>query len=237
VKVVKIAGGVALAAGMLLGGVAQAAVIGTLSFTTPTGTVTPTESIDVWVTLTLDESSDPLSYLPNDGFPSGVNPDDIPLEAYSFDVDDFVPFDSYNYVSAFTSRSCSDTFTVGCSDVGSEYGWSSANSDNWFDFEGTINPGESVDFKLYTLTPADGSATPGFYEAFNVGLGLSVYGEDADGNELEADIYQFYTDCGDASCDFSRTVVPIPAAAWLFGSAMVGLVGLARRRSGGRQAR
>ena len=37
----------------------------------------------------------------------------------------------------------------------------------------------------------------------------------------------FYTLPG---ADFGRVVVPVPAAVWLFGSGMLGLVGLARRK-------
>lgn len=37
-------------------------------------------------------------------------------------------------------------------------------------------------------------------------------------------------DCRVSNADITNTAVPIPAAAWLFGSAMIGLAGVARKR-------
>ena len=206
---------------------ANASVIATLTFLDPTGTVTADESIDVWVRLSLDIESDPLTYDPFDSFPNGINFDDLPLE------DDFGnQFEAYNFAFLFQTRSCNDTFTVGCSGAGSQYSYNLPTSDRWFDFEGTINPGESVDILLYTLNPTGGLAAPGFYELFTVGVGIAVEGEDEFGNVIEADIYRFTTNCPDANCTFSRTVtpVPLPAAVWLFGTALLGLFGVSRRR-------
>jgi hypothetical protein len=222
---------VTLMVGLLQSAAAYSAVIGSLVFVTPTGTVGATDTIDINVRLTLDASSDPLTYNPYDSYPNGVNDNDIPLEGH----DDFgnpVVFAEYSYIGQFTGRSCNDTFTVGCSGAGSQYSYSVPTTNSWFDFDGTINAGESMDFTLYTLTPVAGGAAPGTYDLFTGYLGLEIIGEDEFGSELRADIYSFSTNCSDANCTFSRTVsaVPLPAAAWLFGSAMIGLFGIARRK-------
>lgn len=233
-KILKTFGVVALAAGMLQSATAYSTVVGTLVFTDPTGTVNADDTIEVRVRLTLDGSSDALTYNASDSYPSGVNPADIPLDGYNFDLMEDVPFDTYDYVSQFFGRSCDDTFTVGCSSPGSQYSYSASGlSNSWFDFSGTINPGESLEFNLYKLTPVAGVATPGTYELFTANLGLLVYGTDLDGNEMNADIYRFATNCPDANCTFTRTVsaVPVPAAVWLFGSALLGLGALKRRKA------
>lgn len=38
------------------------------------------------------------------------------------------------------------------------------------------------------------------------------------------------SDCMNSIDDFGFSAVPVPAAAWLFGSGLVGLIGVARRR-------
>ncbi|MEM9057229.1 MAG: VPLPA-CTERM sorting domain-containing protein, partial [Pseudomonadota bacterium] len=223
--------GIVAAAALLQGATANASLIGTLSFIEPTGTVTANESIQVWVRLTLDANSDPLTYNPTDPFPAGLDPDLLPLEGRNRETGEIVPFESYSFASPFVSRGCDDTFTVGCSDPGSQYSFESASSNSWFNFTGSLGSGDSLDFMLYTLTPTDGTATPGTYELFTAGLGFLVFGEDADGNELLGEVLRFDTDCGGPECTFTRTVsaVPLPAAAWLLGSALLGVFGASRR--------
>lgn len=225
---------------MLIGGAANAAVISSLSFTSPAGTVGSTDSIEVWATLTVDPASDePLTY---DGgsYLGGLPTSLIPTEAEVWNPEtfsyDYTPFGSYDYVGAFTSQTCSGTFTSGCSD--GEYHISANTSglgNGWFDLT-TLNlaPGQSQDFLLYVFTPTDGSAAPGEYTFYNMGLGFTVHGLDADGNAIEQDIL-FGATCvsQSESCAFTRTVVsavPVPAAVWLFGSGLLGLVGIARRK-------
>jgi len=224
-------GAAALCAAALYSTSAASAVIGTLVYDDPTGTAFTTDSIDVWVTLTLDPSSDSLTFDRTDPFPSGIDPADIPTEAWDWNTSSYVPFETYDFIGPTTIRYCDDTFTVGCRNPGSQYTYTTGS--DWPNFSGTINPGESVSFKLFELDPVGGSAAPGTYQLFTAGIGLSVYGEDPDGNQIDADIYQFFTDCPDTNCVFTREVsaVPIPAAAWLFGSALFGLAGIARRRA------
>lgn len=217
--------------------VANAAIIGTLTFRDPTGTVNSNEIIDVWVTLTLDAASDPLAYDPNINAYGGIDPATFPETAY-LQVPPFneVPFDSYDSVSYFTNRSCNDTFAgPGCSNPTPAYDWiTPPPPDRWFDWTGTLNPGESTDFLLYQLSPNGGNAPAGTYQAFDVGLGLLVYGfNDAYQANIDAELLEFNTGCSSGSCSFTRTVVaavPVPGALWLLGSAVTAL-GLVRRRA------
>jgi len=217
---------------------ANAAIIGTLSFRDPTGTVQSNEAIDVWVTLTLDAASDPLMHDTTIDSFGGINPATFPATGY-LQVPPYgtVAFDSYNYVLSWISRSCNDSFAApGCGDPTSAYQWDVPPPPNgWFDWSGTLNPGQSIDILLYRLNPIGGNAPAGIYQAFNVGLGLSVYGSnDAyEGIVVEADLVRFATGCAPGGCSFTRTVVaavPVPGALWLLGSGVAAL-GLIRRRA------
>lgn len=68
----------------------------------------------------------------------------------------------------------------------------------------------------------------GFSPAFNVGIFITLdFAADGTGTMFMSEM-----DLGTVSGDFTWTTsaVPVPAAAWLFGSALVGLVGLKRRK-------
>lgn len=216
---------------------ANAAIIGTLTFRDPTGTVNSNEAIEVWVTLTLDAASDPLVYDHTINSYGGIDPSTFPatgeLDAPPYNE---VPFDSYVYVSPFTTRSCNDTFAApGCGGLTSAYQWGGASSlDDWFNWSGTLNPGESTDIFLYQLFPTTGNAPVGTYQAFNVGLGLTVHGYNNTYQEqVTADLFSISTGCAPGGCSFTRTVipaVPVPGALWLLGSGVAAL-GLIRRRA------
>lgn len=230
----------ALAAVALLGllaGAANASVIASLTFTEPTGTVGPTDSIDVWVTLSLFASSDPLTYDATSDFPNGFDEEDMPALGFNDLTSEQEPFASYDYIGKYIGRGCNDTFTVSCSSPGSEYVYGNPMvlDSEFLDWDGTVNPGESIDFLLWTLSPADGTASAGTYELYDAYIGFTVYGVNANGDPLYADLLEFGTDCQDANCTFSRTVeapvVPVPAAAWLLGSGL-GLLGWFRRKAG-----
>ena len=219
-KRVKAIGIAVLALGMLQSASAYSAVIGTLTYRDPSGTVNANETIDVWVTLTLDGLSDSLTYTPG-AYPNGFNPAVFPLEN-----DQSVAFARYDSIGLFTFNNCDDTFTDGCNDPGSQYTSSTPASDTWFQFDGTISPGGSKDFNLMQWDPITGGAAPATYRLGTVGLGFTVFGLDGNDNPIQADFYEFSTNCSvNDSCAFTRTVsaVPLPAAAWLFGSALAGL--------------
>lgn len=216
---------------------ANAAIIGTLTFRDPTGTVNSNEAIDVWVTLTLDSASDPLVYDNTIDSFGGINPATFPATG-QLQVSPYgeVPFDSYDYVSQFIRRSCNDTFAApGCGGPTSAYQWDVPPPPNgWFDWNGTLNPGESTDIFLYRLTPVGGNAPAGTYQAFNVGLGLTLHGHnDMYEAEVEEDLFSISTGCAPGGCSFTRNVVaavPVPGALWLLGSGVAAL-GLIRRRA------
>ena len=249
----------AVVAAIFLALPAHSALIGQLTFSDPTGTVSPTETIEVWVTLTLDAASDPLnfdnSYTP-DNQPY-ASPLALPLEGSELfgPPEPTYPFTYYDYYSGSHGRTCNDTFTAMCGageyDINSTAGNLPAEPTNWLSLTEdpfVLNPGESIDMLLYEITPADGSAA-GTYELFSIFIALDVVGayeeeictagfdefdeclEELEYNyiELEANLFNFSTDCPDANCTFTRTVVPVPAAAWLFGSALVSM-GVIRRK-------
>ena len=207
---------------------ADSAVMGSLVFTEPTATVAANDVIDVWVTLSLDENSDPLSYDSMSPPLHGWTEADFPAHANG------VPFTSYESVMLYTTRTCNDTFTVNCGAAGSQYSFSVPTSDSWFGLHGTMAPGDSADFLLYQLTPGPGGADPGSYQLYTAGLGLNVQGWDSSGNAIVEEIFGFRTTCIDASCTFTREVspIPVPAAIWLFGSALLGLAGYSWQREG-----
>lgn len=219
------------------GATANAAIIGTLTFRDPAGTVNSNEAIDVWVTLTLDSASDPLVYDNTIDSFGGINPATFPATG-SLQVPPYgaVAFDSYNYVGKWISRSCNDSFAApGCGGPTSAYQWDVPPPPNgWFDWNGTLNPGQSADILLYRLNPIGGNAPAGIYQAFNVGLGLSVYGyNDTYEGDVSAELVSFETGCSPGGCSFTRTVVaavPVPGALWLLGSGVAAL-GLIRRRA------
>ncbi len=238
----------------LLAGTSQAALIGQLTFVDPTGTVGPNDSIDVWVRLTLDPTSDPLIFDTSASADDmSANPLPLPAEGFNFDDPFGFPylFDEYNNLFQFFGRSCNDTFAGPGQCSGGEYIITGSNDPtSWLNLDTepfTLLAGQSVDMLLYEITPNGDPAVPGTYELFDIEIGVDVTGSadctmqgepdicDEFGEngliELEANYFTFATDCPDANCTFSRTVsvVPVPAAVWLMGSALMGLVPLARR--------
>lgn len=234
--------------------VANAAPTGALAFITPTGTVSPTDVIDVWVRLTLDSGSAPLqldSTLPG----LGVNPADIPAEWVSL-------------TGAYTNTSflCSGTFTTRCDGPPYDFSFNASGPDSFnFLADITIDPGESRDYLFGSFTPSAGSVAPGTYTFYNAKFFLVLDGLvpqtepqlDENGNPVLDEngnpvVVPVLDENGDpvllpveqslsiaetcptqtSDCAFTRTVsaVPLPAAAWLFGSGLLGLIGVARRR-------
>ncbi|OAI00851.1 hypothetical protein [Methylomonas methanica] len=122
-----------------------------------------------------------------------------------------------------------------------------------------LSPGDSLDYLLGTFTPNNGAAPAGNYEFYASGLTMYFYGTvrapklddngapvlDGNGDPVLVDFVnaegsfeiastacavQTGPTCPDI---FARTAVaapvPVPAAFWLFGSAMLGFVGYSRR--------
>lgn len=213
---------------------AGAAVVGTLTYIKPTGTALTTDTIEVWARLTLAADSDAITYNPDIAGTFGLGA--LLPATGSSDVEDDVPFASYTGAFLRVGRSCSGTFADGC--LSTQYTIDQGTS-TWFDIEKpfALQAGESRDFLLATITPKNGAAAPGIYTAYGMSIGIGIEGLDANGNALSADALSFNTcpEGNDPSCAFTRTVtdnlseVPVPAAAWLFGSGLLGLAGIGRR--------
>jgi len=228
---------VALAIGFSLS--AQAETTLSLAYTQPTGTVSPTDTIELWATLTVG-GDEAFSFDRDVSSPLfGLTPSLLPTTGTRDDYSAFgVPFASYTDFNLFTSYYCSGNI-IGNACTNGAYTVSVPSSpDNWFatDPAYTQQPGTSHDFLLYTLTPNGGSAAPGNYTLYTVGLGLTVHGFDADGNALSADVSALACQSGDASCSFTRTVTAVPEpASWalmLGGGLAVAAAAVRRRRSG-----
>ncbi|NOQ89498.1 MAG: VPLPA-CTERM sorting domain-containing protein, partial [Gammaproteobacteria bacterium] len=80
--------------------------------------------------------------------------------------------------------------------------------------------GETV---IYTITSAEAIEA----SSFNF---LSAPGGNAAGPFLAASKWQSTGPLGEDSAWVGANVVPVPAAVWLFGSGLIGLIGFARRK-------
>jgi hypothetical protein len=224
-----------LAAGaLLLGNAAHAAIDGTLTFVTPTATIRSTDVVEVWGRLALSATSDALTYdssAPSYGLSALPEFGHFGSTSYFGDTE---PFASYTSSFLVVGRTCAGNFTDGCGPA--QYTGNQSNS-SWFsiDMPFAMNPGDSRDFLLATYTPTDGTAADGTYSASGeFWLGIGVKGLDIHGNELQSYAVKFSTCPSEGpDCLFTRTVstVPVPAAAWLFGSGILGLAGMSRRRA------
>jgi hypothetical protein len=150
---------------------ASASLIATATFTTPAGTVNAMDSIPVFLTLSLDPSSDPLitdgsgnlisSYSIADvqanlfsGLPDGVDPTVDPL---------------HSYLNEFFE--CSGTFTTSCTQ-GPPYDFQFGPP---ISFNLDLEPGNSIDLLLGTFTPTGGIAPPGTYTFLNGGVFIQIF--------------------------------------------------------------
>jgi len=214
----------------------------TASFITPDGIVSPSESIPVWVTLSSDsdfffDNSDP------DGDKSfgNLNSANYPTRGFDFLSRTFIDIEEYESATTTTvSFGCSGSFfiTGSCLD-GGEYDFNFNHSTN-SPFSGknsfTLNTGESQDFLFGTFIPRDGLTPKGTYNFYsaNFAINLKGYGFNEDNERVDLNVhFNLASSCttGDNSCDFSRTVVPLPTAIWFFGSAILGLAGLRRHKN------
>jgi len=275
----------ASSAAMLAMPVQAAQFSAALVFIEPTGVVGPTDSIPIWMRVTLDaDSPDALVITTDSGAtpPFGIPPEYYPTALF---LGDGVGVGGSPFASSFvldgsvfinTSFTCSGTFTSGCTDgppYRFEFNTSPPDSINFLPIDTTfsLQPGESRDYLFGTFFPSDGPVAPGSYFFYGSSLSLNFYGSseettlvlDDDGNPIpllddngepvfdgegnpvfETQVeslpafgeYDFArTPCSsesDPDCvgAFSRTVVPVPGAVWLLGSA-VGLLGWRRRRA------
>ena len=143
----------------------------------------------------------------------------------------------------------STTDVIGAS-VGAAPGFGGATFERFFSFEalsGSGNLSLSVDVEIQAEvqgagTFADSEALFG-YEIGNSGVVASLAGLEMSGNSGDQSqtlpttlAFSVFMQDGDVIDMFAEggaevsSVVPIPAAAWMFGSGLLGLVGIARRK-------
>lgn len=174
---------------------ASAAVIATLTFDEPSAVVANNVSIPVWVTLTLDAASDPLT---SDASANVTSPDPSTL---------FPGHPDITQINFNNSFECSGTFVTGCNLPTDDYNFH-------FNFNAPsfvapsnldLEPGTSTHFLFGTFDPQNGATHAGTYTFYNAIFEFE--GSDPPGF---ADI-QFKTiaeTCPnqDNSCAFTRTV-------------------------------
>lgn len=187
--------GLALASGFAAGP-ASAAYLAALSFVEPTGTVGSTDSIPVWIRLTLDAGSDPLDLNndPNASPPFGVPTANYPASFYSqnlyeagFTAYELVSVDSLSYVGLNTSFYCNNTFTSpvnSCAPGAYSFDFNVSGPDtiNYVPVTNggptfTVQPGGSHDYLFGTFTPTGGGPVePGNYYFYGSSLDLYFVG-------------------------------------------------------------
>ncbi|TKB79241.1 MAG: hypothetical protein E8D42_07515 [Nitrospira sp.] len=203
----------------------QAASFGTLEWVDRTGTVSGTDTIPVQFRLTLDPASVPLTIGPGgSGEPiSGLEQAD--LDSLAADFPNFTITDASLSHSFYSGGTFSDDTNP------PPYQFQFSNS---FPFSNvSLVPGVPTIIEHGQFVPSPVPAPPGTYFHYRSEINLVVTGLNSFGDSFERDFLVAQVACsdGDTSCAFQRTVtpVPIPAAVWLFGSGVIGLVGLARR--------
>ena len=154
---------------LLAAGQASAAPYGTLTFDTPYAVVSPTDSIDVWVTFTLDANSVDL-LLDNGGeVASGtLDSSEIPSDWLSY---------SHSYLNTYYGHT-GDTFSTFSNPAHAyNFNFNSSQPDslNFLDTYSLL-AGQSVSYKFGTFSPVGGVAPAGTYQFLSTGLTLNLVG-------------------------------------------------------------
>ena len=214
-----------------------------LSFTEASGIVAANETIEVWVTLTVDAASSPLVFDGGAPAPFGFNAADLPAQGNYNDPASFgtgrVDFDVYTGVSTNTAYGCSGTFTNVCDAGAYAFDFHLVSAPGKPSFYGlqTLNlqPGQTFNYLFGTFTPVGGLAAPGTYEFFNTYATLVFEGFDANGRGMTAyiDIGQSCAAGPSPNCAFTRTVTAVPEpktyALLALGLLMIGSAAIRRR--------
>lgn len=214
-------------------GTAKAAVLSSVTFTTPTGTVGPNDTIPLWMTLSLAQGSDPLTFdssSPTGNLPTSLLPTTGVLNS---DYTTSATFASYQDAYLTEGEGCGGSLNASSCSSTSPYTEviPPGGTSNWFNTSTLdMTAGQSRSFNVVDFAPQTGPAAPGTYTLTYADLEIAVDGLDANGAKMSA-----FVSLGGAS-NFSRTVtaVPVPDSIWLFSTGLAGLVGLARRLKGHR---
>lgn len=207
---------------------ANATVIGSLSFIEPTGTVSPNEAIEVWLTLSLDENSDPISQSAFYDEDFNVIEDYLPEYGYnkSGELLKFAEFDPWGLI--LTSLDFSFTCPPNAAEcLYSEYERIDEDGiSDLFSFTQILAAGESQDYQIYTYIPPLESLAPGKYDfgQLNAEYSMTATGYSENGDYIQAELFKFTTQCDDVVCGFTRTIavdVPEPSIALAYLSIFV----------------
>lgn len=172
---------------------ADAAVIATLTFDTPSAVVANNVDIPVWVTLTLDPSSDALK---TDASGDVTSPDTTDL---------FTQYPDATRIILNNSFGCSGTFNTACNSPTDDYNFQFNFSSP--SFVGPTNldlePGTSTSFLFGTFTLVNGASHGGTYTYYNTTFEYEIVNGGAPiGFQTIADTCPGQT----ADCAFTRTV-------------------------------
>jgi hypothetical protein len=205
---------------------------GTLTFTNPTGSVSQTDSIPVWLRLTLGPSY-ALATDETRNVTTGLTMTDILANLFGNVPDTFSQDDTlHSRLSVFFG--CSGTFTSSCIE-GPPYDFDWNFTPPSFISPGNLSlaAGSSTDYLFGTFVPTGGTAPPGTYQFSYTGITIDVYDDTLGGIQIAAIPV---ADTGTEGPGFTREVVsgqaatvPEPGTVTLFGAGLALLAGAARQ--------
>jgi PEP-CTERM motif len=214
--------------GLALAAQAHSAVIGTLTFDQPTGTVNSNQSIPIYLTLTLDPASDALSSDASSHVTSGFD-----SVGYAGPVDLTDPATSIFFNESFQ---CSGTFTSGCGAGAYAFNFNYSSPAFIAPSNFSLLPGQSYSWLFGSFSPVGGNAPGGTYTFYNASAMVELYNPNGAPN-AQFDFITLASTCPGqtADCAFTRDVnyvsvgVPEPAS-WAMMILGVGLLGGAVRQ-------
>lgn len=214
-----------------------------LEFAEPTGTVSSTDSVPIYLKLTnTDRARD---FVFDSSLPlAGLNAADVPTSANLYNpstgLNTSVDFAAYTSFRLDTGYGCNDyLFTIFCTPGIYTASWPSAGTPFVDHFK--LAPGQSFEYLFVTLTPTNGSVSTGYFELTSTVLRLEVNGLDAAGNAIWQDTFPvntckwiFAEDCAlHGESAFTRHVVaavPEPTTTLMLSLGLASLAALRRRR-------
>ena len=144
----------------------------------------------------------------------------------SVDMDGKVTF---YYIAAESGYSNSFSGSSSMTEANDSFNW-----DGWDSFSIDVTSGDVLDFNFNSTSAKALSPVDNFSGSNLEGLGIMSSTTTSDLVLAYNDNYLGFIDSDFddmmVRAKFTSTVVPVPAAAWLFGSGLLGLIGMARRR-------
>lgn len=137
---------------------------------------------------------------------------------------------TFYYIAAESGYANSFTGSSSMTEANDSFNW-----DGWDSFSIDVTSGDVLDFNFNSASAKALSPVDNFSGSNLEGLGIMSSTATTDLVLAYNDNYLGYLDSDFddmlVRAKFTSTVVPVPAAVWLFGSGLLGLIGLARRRS------